>query len=237
MPAPVSAPALAAMQFHAQVAPLLSAPPSGTLMPVVGSPGLKSLKGAAKPTIAIVAELSVNDMDGFQAASLPALADVHSKEPGCLLYCLGRDEEQSKFVFLELYTGMPAIQAHGQSTPYAMCPWPAKTAVCMCPMQTAHCPLCNRARVHSAALLGTVSASTSTTATARTHAHTSARPPAPAYAHTPAQPHAHTPTHPHTHTPTHPHTHTHTPPPPPLPPPPPPKGSACADHGRSRALT
>jgi len=103
--------------FHAQVAPLLSAPPSGTLMPVVGSPGLKSLKGAAKPTIAIVAELSVNDMDGFQAASLPALADVHSKEPGCLLYCLGRDEEQSKFVFLELYTGMPAIQAHGQ-TPY-----------------------------------------------------------------------------------------------------------------------
>ena len=87
--------------------------PDISIMPVVGSPGLK----LGTPTIAVLADIPAKDMDGLQKATLPALNDVHSKEPGNLMYCLGRNDKSKKFTFLELYTDMAAIGKHGK-TPY-----------------------------------------------------------------------------------------------------------------------
>ena len=49
------------------------------------------------PTIAILADIPAKDMDGLQEATVPALNDVHSKEPGNLMYCLGRNDKDNKF--------------------------------------------------------------------------------------------------------------------------------------------
>ena len=67
------------------------------------------------PTIAILADIPAKDMDGLQEATVPALNDVHSKEPGNLMYCLGRNDKENKFTFLELYTDMAAIGVHGKT--------------------------------------------------------------------------------------------------------------------------
>ena len=67
------------------------------------------------PTIAILADIPAKDMDGLQEATVPALNDVHSKEPGNLMYCLGRNDKENKFTFLELYTDMAAIGTHGKT--------------------------------------------------------------------------------------------------------------------------
>ena len=69
------------------------------------------------PTVAVLVDIPAKDMDGLQKATLPALNDVHSKEPGNLMYCLGRNDKSKKFTFLELYTDMAAIGKHGK-TPY-----------------------------------------------------------------------------------------------------------------------
>lgn len=82
-----------------------------SVMPVIGNPGLKM----GTPTIAILADIPAKDMDGLQEATVPALNDVHSKEPGNLMYCLGRNDKENKFTFLELYTDMAAIGVHGKT--------------------------------------------------------------------------------------------------------------------------
>ena len=49
------------------------------------------------------------DLNGLESAIVPALHDVHTKEPGTLMYCLGRDEKRKAMTFLELYTDMSAV--------------------------------------------------------------------------------------------------------------------------------
>ena len=85
--------------------------PVVTIMPIVGDPGLK----LGEPKFAIVAVVPAKDLNGLESAIAPALNEVHTKEPGTLMYCLGRDEKRNAMVFLELYTDMAAIGTHGKT--------------------------------------------------------------------------------------------------------------------------
>ena len=85
--------------------------PVVTIMPIVGDPGLK----LGEPKFAIVASVPAKDLNGLESAIVPALHDVHTKEPGTLMYCLGRDEKRKAMTFLELYTDMSAIGTHGKT--------------------------------------------------------------------------------------------------------------------------
>ena len=85
--------------------------PVVTIMPVVGDPGLK----LGEPKFAIVAVVPAKNLNGLESAIVPALNEVHTKEPGTLMYCLGRDEKRNAMTFLELYTDMAAIGTHGKT--------------------------------------------------------------------------------------------------------------------------
>eukprot|EP00931_Biecheleriopsis_adriatica_P006824 TRINITY_DN108176_c0_g1_i1.p1 TRINITY_DN108176_c0_g1~~TRINITY_DN108176_c0_g1_i1.p1 ORF type:complete len:208 (+),score=55.27 TRINITY_DN108176_c0_g1_i1:52-675(+) len=101
---------LAANGDPAQAA-MLAAPPEVLTMPVLWPPGLKS--GIAE--LAIVAEIPVKDMDGFEKATLPLIDDVISKEAGNLLYCFAKHPKESKLIVSELYANKEALQAHSGS--------------------------------------------------------------------------------------------------------------------------
>ena len=88
---------------------MIKGPPAVVAMPVIGSPGLK----AGTPTLAIVAEIPVNDLSGFEAASKELRDAVHAKENGTLLYCFGKNVKENKVVVTELYTNKEANQVQG----------------------------------------------------------------------------------------------------------------------------
>ena len=70
--------------------------PVVTIMPIVGDPGLK----LGEPKFAIVAVVPAKNLNGLESAIAPALNEVHTKEPGTLMYCLGRDEKEMRWYSL-----------------------------------------------------------------------------------------------------------------------------------------
>lgn len=105
-----------AMATEEMMSMLVPGPPDMVVMPVIGKPGLKAAGGG---TVAVIADLSVKDSAKFEKMSIPMAEQVHGKEPGNLLYCMGKHpSEADRYLVLELYMSEEARMQHGKSEHY-----------------------------------------------------------------------------------------------------------------------
>jgi quinol monooxygenase YgiN len=101
-------------------APKLAGRPMIGTYEIVGNPGLK--RGSAAR--AIVAHLDVRttgvggtarNVAAFESVTRPLVNTVQEREPGCLMYAMGRGKKEGMYVFAELYVDKAAIGRHGQT--------------------------------------------------------------------------------------------------------------------------